>query len=47
MEGETDDLTYSSVMIVELLTKKRDMWNEDEKDVEDVSGCKKPGVELV
>jgi len=35
-----------SAMIVELWTRKREMGNEDENDVEDMSEYKKSGVRL-
>ena len=33
-------------MIVELWTRKREMGDEDENDVEDTSGYEKSGVQL-
>jgi hypothetical protein len=35
---ERDDLTLCSVMMVEWWTRKREMGDEDENDVEDTSG---------
>jgi len=43
---ERDDLTLCSAMIVELWTGKREMGDEDENDVEDMSGYVKSGVRL-
>jgi len=33
-------------MMVELWTRKREMGDEDENDMEDMSGCEKSGVQL-
>jgi hypothetical protein len=33
-------------MMVELWTRKRELWEEDEKDVDDTSGYEKSGVRL-
>ena len=41
-----DDLTLCSAMMVELLTRKREMGIEDENDMEDTSGYEKSGVRL-
>jgi len=41
---ERDDLTLYSAMIVELWTRKREMGNEDENDMEDKCGYVKSGV---
>ena len=38
---ERDDLTLCSVMMIELWTRKRDMADEDENDMEDTSGHEK------
>jgi len=43
---ERDDLTLCSAMMVELWTRKREMEEEDENDVEDMSGYEKSGVHL-
>jgi len=43
-EKERDDLTVYSAMIVELWTRKREMGDEDENDVEDMNGYEKSGV---
>jgi len=32
--------------MVELWTRKREMWEEDENDMEDTSGYEQSGVEL-
>jgi len=45
-EIERDDLTLCSAMMVELWTRKREMGDEDENDVEDTSGYEKSGVRL-
>jgi len=41
-----DDLTLCSAMIVELWTRKGEMGDEDENDVENMSGYGKSGVRL-
>jgi hypothetical protein len=33
-------------MMFELWTRKREVWDEDENDVEDTSGYEKSGVQL-
>jgi len=33
-------------MMVELWTRREDMWDEDENDVEDTGGYEKSGVRL-
>ena len=43
-EKERDDLTVYSAMIVELWTRKRELGDEDENDVEDMNGYEKSGV---
>jgi hypothetical protein len=43
---ERDDLTLCSVMIVELWTRKREMGEKDENDVEDMSKYEKSMVRL-
>jgi len=43
---ERDDFTLCSAMMVELWTRNREMGDEDEKDVEDMSGYEKSGVRL-
>ena len=43
---ERDDLTLCLAMMVELWTRKREMEEEDENDVEDMSGYEKSGVHL-
>jgi hypothetical protein len=43
---ERDDLTLCSAMMVELWTRKREMGDENEDDVEDTSRYEKPGVQL-
>jgi len=43
---EKNDLTLCSAMMVELWTRKREMGDEDENDVEDMSGYEKSGVQL-
>jgi len=45
-EIERDDLTLCSAMMVELWTSKRVVGDEDENDVEDMSGYEKSGVGL-
>ena len=39
-------MTLYSVMMVELCTRMREMGDEDENDVEDMSGNEKTGVQL-
>jgi len=45
-EIERDDLTLCSAIMVELWTRKREMWDEDENDVEETSEYEKSGVRL-
>jgi len=45
-EIERDDLTLCSAMMVEMWMRKREMGDEDENDVEDMSGYEKSGVQL-
>jgi len=45
-EIERDDFTLCSAMMVELWTRKREMGEEDESDMEDMSGYHKSGVRL-
>ena len=45
-EIERDDLTLCSAMMIELWTRRREMGDEDENDMEDTSGYEKPGVQL-
>jgi len=45
-EIERDDLTLCSAMTVEMWMRKREMWDEDENDVEDTSGYEESGVRL-
>jgi len=45
-EIERDDLTLCSAMMVELRTRKRDMGDEYENDMEDTSGYEKSGARL-
>jgi len=40
-EIERDELTLCSAMMVELWTRKREMGDEDENDMEDTSGYEK------
>jgi len=46
MERERDDLTLCSAMMGELWTRKREMGDGNENDVEDTSGYEKSGVRL-
>ena len=39
-----DDLTLCSAMMVELWTRKREIGDEDENDMEDTNGYEKSGV---
>ena len=41
-----DDLTLCSAMMVELWTRKREMGDEDENNVEDTSGSEISAVQL-
>jgi len=41
---ERDDLTLCYLMMVELWTRKREMGDEDENNVENTSGYEKSGV---
>jgi len=43
---EKDDLTSGSAVMVEFWTRKREMGDEYEHDVEDTSGYRKSGVRL-
>jgi hypothetical protein len=43
---ERDDLTFGSAVMVELWTRKREMGDEYENDVEDTRGYGKSGVRL-
>jgi hypothetical protein len=45
-ELESDESTSCSAMIVEWSTRKKDMGDDDGKDVEDTSGCEKSGIQL-
>jgi len=45
-EIQRDDLTFSSAMMVELWTRKREMGDKVENDLEDTSGYEKSGVPL-
>jgi len=45
-EIERDHLTLCSAMMVELWTRKREMGEEDENDMEDMSGYEKSEVRL-
>jgi len=45
-EMERDDLTFCSAIMVKLCKRKREMGEEDENDVEDMSGYEKLGVRL-
>jgi hypothetical protein len=45
-EISRDDLTLRSAMMVELWTRKREMGDENENDVEDTSGYGKSRVLL-
>ena len=44
-EIQRDDLTLYSAMIIELWTRKREMGDEDEINLEDMSGDEKSGVQ--
>ena len=41
-----DDLTLCSAMMVEFWTRRREMGDENENDMEDTSGYKKSGARL-
>jgi len=41
---ESDDLTLCSAMMVELWTRKREMGDEDENDMENTNGYEKSRV---
>jgi hypothetical protein len=41
-----DDLTLCSAMMVELWTRRREMGDENENDVEDPSGYDKSGYDM-
>ena len=41
-----NDLTLCSAMMVELWTRKREMGDEDENDVDDTRAYEKSGVQL-
>ena len=43
-EIDRDDLTFCSAMIVDLWTRQREIRDEDENDVVDMSGHDKSGV---
>jgi len=43
---ERDDLTLCSAMRVELWTRKREMGDDDENDMEDTSRYEKSGLRL-
>jgi hypothetical protein len=43
---ERDDLTLCSAMMVELWTRKREMGDENEDNVDDTSRYGKQGVQL-
>jgi len=43
---ERDELTLCSAMMVELWTRKREMRDEDENNMDDTSGYEKSGVRL-
>jgi len=43
-EIERDDLTLYSAMMMELWTRKREIGDEDENDVEHISGHEPSGV---
>jgi len=45
-EIERDDITLCSVMMVEFWTRNREMGDENENDVEDMSGYEKSRVRL-
>ena len=45
-EIERDDLTLCSAMMVELWTRKREMGDEDENDMENTRGYEKSRVRL-
>jgi len=45
-EIDSNDLTLSSAMMVELLTRKGEMRDEDENNVDETSGYEKSGVRL-
>jgi hypothetical protein len=45
-EKERDDLKWCSAMMVELWTRKREMGNEDENDMENTSGYGKSQIRL-
>jgi hypothetical protein len=45
-EIETDDITLCSVMMIEVWTRKREMGDDDENDVEDTSGNEQSMVRL-
>jgi len=45
-EIERDNLTLCSAMMVEWWMRKREMGDEDENDVEDMSGYEESGVRL-
>jgi len=45
-EIERDNISLCSAMMVELWTRKREMGDEDENEVEDMSGYEESGVPL-
>jgi hypothetical protein len=45
-EIEKHDKTWCSVMMVKLWTRKREMGDEDDNDMEAMSGCEESGVLL-